>query len=224
MGRLRRWVVTGLLIWVPLGVTALVLKFLIDLADNMLLLIPAAYRPENLLGFNIPGLGVALAAVFLIGTGMIFANLLGSRLVKIWENLLARIPLVRSIYSSVKQITETLFSTTGKSFRKVVLVEYPRRDLWTLAFITGDAAPAFETMTGEELVSIYVPTTPNPTSGFFLMVPRKDIIELDIPVDLGLKMILSTGVVVPDELREEWVREHAEESGLAAVGPVEGQR
>lgn len=201
MGRVRRWIVAGLLLWVPLGVTVLVIKFLVDLADRTLLLIPYEYRPETLLGFNIPGLGVALAALTVIVTGMIFANLLGSRLVRIWEDLLARIPLVRSIYSSVKQITETLFSTSGKSFRKVVLVEYPRRELWTLAFITGDAAEVFEQATGKQLVSIYVPTTPNPTSGFFLMVPRQDVVVLDIPVDKGLKMILSTGVVVPEDLR-----------------------
>ena len=120
MGRVRRWIVAGLLLWVPLGVTVLVIKFLVDLADRTLLLIPYEYRPETLLGFNVPGLGVALAALTVIVTGMIFANLLGSRLVKIWEDLLARIPLVRSIYSSVKQITETLFSTSGKSFRNPI--------------------------------------------------------------------------------------------------------
>jgi uncharacterized membrane protein len=201
MGRLRRWIVAGLLLWVPLGVTVLVIKILVDLADRTLLLIPYQYRPETLLGFNIPGLGIALAALTVIITGMVFANLLGSRLVKIWEDLLARIPLVRSIYSSVKQITETLFSTSGKSFRKVVLVEYPRREMWTLGFITGDTARVFEQATGQNLVSIYIPTTPNPTSGFFLMVPRKDVVVLDMPVDKGLKIILSTGVVVPDELQ-----------------------
>ncbi len=198
MSALRRYIVAGLLIWVPLGVTFLVVKLLIDLMDRTLVLIPAPYRPENLLGFKIPGLGVALTVVVVIVTGMIFANLFGRRLVRIWEEMLARIPLVRSIYSSVKQITETLFSAEGKSFRKVVLVEYPRRDLWTLAFVTGDTAEAFEDIIGENLVNIYVPTTPNPTSGFFLMVPKKDIIELDMTVEAGLRMILSTGVVIPN--------------------------
>jgi uncharacterized membrane protein len=202
MSALRRYIVAGLLIWVPLGVTFLVIKLLIDLMDRTLVLIPAPYRPEHLLGFKIPGLGVALTVLVVIVTGMIFANLFGRRLVRIWEEILARIPLVRWIYSSVKQITETLFSAKGKSFRKVVLVEYPRRDLWTLAFVTGDTAPMFEDITGEDLVNIYVPTTPNPTSGFFLMVPKKDIIELDMSVEAGLKTILSTGVVVPEDDQE----------------------
>lgn len=202
MGRLRRWLVAGLLVWVPLGVTFLVVKLLIDLADQVLVLIPWNYRPENLLGFHIPGLGVALTALTVIITGMVFANLFGRRLVRLWEDMLARIPLVRSIYSSVKQITETLFSTQGKSFRKVVLVEYPRRELWTLAFVTGDTAEALIDLTGRDLVSIYVPTTPNPTSGFFIMVPREDIVELDITVEAGLKLILSTGVVVPEHLKQ----------------------
>ena len=197
--------VAGLLVWVPLGVTFLVVKLLIDLADQVLVLIPWDYRPENLFGFHIPGLGVALTALTVIVTGMVFANLFGRRLVRLWEDMLARIPLVRSIYSSVKQITETLFSTQGKSFRKVVLVEYPRRELWTLAFLTGDTAQALIDMTGRDLVSIYVPTTPNPTSGFFIMVPREDIVELDITVEAGLKLILSTGVVVPEHLKRRLV-------------------
>ncbi len=202
MSALRRYIVAGLLIWVPLGVTFLVIKLLIDLMDRTLVLIPAPYRPENLLGFKIPGLGVALTVLVVIVTGMIFANLFGRKLVRIWEVILARIPLVRSIYSSVKQITQTLFSAKGKSFRKVVLVEYPRRDLWTLAFVTGPAVPIFEDITGESLVNIYVPTTPNPTSGFFLMVPKKDIVELEMSVEAGLKMILSTGVVIPEADQE----------------------
>jgi len=203
MGKLRTWLVAGLLLWVPLGVTFLVVKLLVGMADQVLLLLPPGYRPETLLGFNIPGFGVALTLLTVIVTGMIFANLFGRRLVRLWEDILARIPLVRSIYSSVKQITETLFSAQGKSFRKVVLVEYPRRELWTLAFVTGDTASALIDITKRDLVSIYVPTTPNPTSGFFLMVPREDIVELDISVEAGLKLILSTGVVIPDELKQQ---------------------
>ena len=159
MGRVRRWIVAGLLVWVPLGVTFLVIRFMINLTDRVLLLLPDAYQPQNLVGFNIPGLGVALTIVAVIVTGMIFANLFGRRVVRLWEDLLARIPLVRSVYSSVKQITETLFSAQGKSFRKVVMVEYPRRDLWTLAFVTGDSAEMFDELTGRDLVNIYVPTT-----------------------------------------------------------------
>jgi len=203
MGRVRRWIVAGLLVWVPLGVTFLVVKFLINVTDNTLLLLPEAYRPENLFGFNIPGLGVILTVITVIVTGMIFANLFGRRIVRAWEDLLARIPLVRSVYSSVKQITETLFSTQGKSFRQVVMVEYPRRELWTLAFVTGETAEVFDELTGQDLVNIYVPTTPNPTSGFFLMAPKKDIVPLNISVEVGLKLILSTGVVVPDQIRDQ---------------------
>jgi uncharacterized membrane protein len=203
MGKMRTWLVAGLLVWVPLGVTFLVVKLLVDLADQVLLLLPQEYRPEHLLGINIPGFGIALTLITVIITGMIFANLFGRRLVRLSEDILARIPLVRSIYSSVKQITETLFSAQGKSFRKVVLVEYPRRELWTLAFVTGDTADALIDLTKRDLVSIYVPTTPNPTSGFFLMVPRADIVELDISVEAGLKLILSTGVVIPDELTQQ---------------------
>jgi len=203
MGKLRTWLVAGLLVWVPLGVTFLVVKLLVDLTDQVLLLLPTQYRPEHVLGFNLPGVGIALTLLIVIITGIIFANLFGRRLVRLWEDILARIPLVRSIYSSVKQITETLFSAQGKSFRKVVLVEYPRRELWTLAFLTGDTAQGLIDITERDLASIYVPTTPNPTSGFFIMVPREDIVELDISVEAGLKLILSTGVVVPDELIQQ---------------------
>lgn len=198
MGRLRGYLIAGLLVWVPLGVTVLVVKFLVDLMDQTLLLLPAAYRPEALMGFRLPGLGVVLTAIVVLVTGIIVANLFGHKLVMVWEWVLARIPLVRSIYSGVKQVLETLFSG-GKSFRKVVLVEYPRAGAWTLAFVTGDGWQRAQAHTGVPMVNIFVPTTPNPTSGFFLIVPQKDIIELDISVDEGLKMIISAGVVLPGE-------------------------
>lgn len=196
MGHLRRYLIAGLLVWVPLGVSVLVIKFLVDLMDQTLLLLPAAYQPETLLGFRIPGLGVLLTLIVVLLTGVVAANLLGNKLVALWERLLARIPLVRSIYSSVKQVMETIF-TNGKSFSKVVLVEYPRREAWTLAFLTGETWQPLQDQNEAFMVNIFVPTTPNPTSGFFLIVPRKDIIELDISVDDALKMIISAGVVVP---------------------------
>ena len=220
MGRVKRWIVAGLLVWVPLGVTFLVVKFLINLTDRTLLLLPEAYQPENLFGFNIPGLGVTLTILGVIITGMIFANLFGRRVVRAWEDLLARIPLVRSVYSSVKQITETLFSSSGKSFRQVVMVEYPRRDLWTLAFVTGDTAKMFDELAGQDLVNIYVPTTPNPTSGFFLMAPKADIIPLDISVEVGLKLILSTGVVVPDQIRNKALADRAKSKKAISSTPA----
>ena len=205
MTALRRYLVAGLLVWVPLGVTLLIVAFLVDLMDQTLLLLPASIQPENLLGFRIPGLGAVLTAVVVFVTGMIVTNLFGHQLFTIGENLLQRIPLVRSIYASVKQVTESMFSS-GKSFRKVVLVEYPRQGMWSLAFQTGSGAAEVNRKTGQEIVNIFIPTTPNPTSGFFLMVPREDVIELDMSVDQGLKMLLSVGVVVPESKKDELVQ------------------
>lgn len=196
---MRRYLTAGLLVWVPLGVTILIINFLVGLMDRTLLLLPAAYRPDALLGFHIPGLGVLLTFAVVLITGVVVANLFGRQLVHMGEGLLARIPVVRSIYSGVKQLMETVFSNKGESFRKVVLVEYPRAGCWTVAFLTGDGQGEAQRKTGHDVVNIYVPTTPNPTSGFFLMVPRKDIVELDMSVDDGLKMILSVGVVIPGD-------------------------
>lgn len=194
---LRRYIMAGLLVWLPLGVTILVVKMLVDLMDRTLLLLPARYQPEQLLGMHIPGLGVIVAVSVVLSTGIIVANLFGRKLVAGWESLLARIPLVRSIYSAVKQIAETMFSANGQSFRKVLLVEYPRKGLWTLAFQTGTEVGEAQRKTGREVINIYVPTTPNPTSGFFLMVPREEVVELEMSVDEGLRMIISMGSVVP---------------------------
>ncbi len=199
MPTLKKYLIAGILVWLPLGVTVLVIKLFVDLMDRILLLIPPEYTPEQVLGFSIPGLGVIISIAIILLTGMIAANLLGGKLVALWESILARIPLVRSIYSAVKQLTETLFSSSGQSFRKVLMIEYPRRGLWTLAFQTGTDVGEAQQKTGEDVVNVYVPTTPNPTSGFFLMVPKKDVIELDMSVDEGLKMIISMGVVVPGQ-------------------------
>jgi len=199
MGTLKKYLIAGILVWLPLGVTVLVVKLFVDLMDQTLLLIPVDYRPEQLLGFALPGLGVILSVAIILLTGMIAANLLGGKLVAFWEMILSRIPLVRSVYSAVKQLTETLFSSSGQSFRKVLMIEYPRKGLWTLAFQTGTDMGEAQKKTGEDVVSVYVPTTPNPTSGFFLMIPKKDVIELDMSVDEGLRMIISMGVVVPGQ-------------------------
>lgn len=198
MANLRRYLIAGLLVWLPILVTVLIIKFLIDLVDQTLLLLPFGVQPEVLFGFRIPGLGILLSGVVLLVTGMIVTNLLGSNMVRLWEALLGRIPFVRAIYSASKQLTETLFSGSGKSFRKVVLVRYPHPGMWTLAFLTGDGMAEAKRKTGRDLVNIFVPTTPNPTSGFFLMVAREDMIELDLPVDAGIKLILSAGAVAPD--------------------------
>ena len=194
---LRRYLVTGLLVWVPLGVTLLTFRFLLDLADEILPLLPERWRPDNLLGFHLPGFGAIVALVVLLGTGILLRNLLGSTLVGWWEDLMNRIPLVRSIYSGAKGITETLVSDKGSSFSKVVLLEYPRKGLWSIGFVTASDLPDISALTGEDQVCVYVPTTPNPTSGFFLMVPKSEVVELDMTVDAALKYIVSMGVVAP---------------------------
>lgn len=202
MGNLRRYLIAGLLVWLPIVVTVLILKFLIDLVDSILLVLPIAVQPEHLIGFRIPGLGILLSGLVLLLTGMVVTNLMGRSMVTLWEGLLGRIPFVRAIYSASKQLTETLFSGSGKSFRKVVLVRYPHPGAWTLAFVTGDGLREANAKTGRDLVNVFVPTTPNPTSGFFLMVPREDVVELDMPVDAGIKLILSAGAVVPESKPE----------------------
>lgn len=203
MSNLRRYLIAGLLVWLPIVVTVLILKFLIDLVDSTLLLLPEAVQPEPLLGFRIPGLGLLLSGIVLLVTGMVVTNLLGSNMVRIWEGLLARIPVVRAIYSASKQLTQTLFSGTGKSFRKVVMVRFPHPGVWTVAFLTGEGMQEANDRIGKDLVNVFVPTTPNPTGGYFLMVPREDVIELDMPVDAGIKLILSAGAVVPENKRPD---------------------
>lgn len=212
MPALRRYLAAGLLIWIPLGVTLLIIKFLVDLMDETLLLLPISVRPETLLGHRIPGLGVLFTIVVVIVTGIIVTNLFGRKLLHWGELLLDRIPLVRTLYTSAKKITETIFNSGGKSFRKVVMVEYPRRDMWTLAFMTGNGAREVEARTGEKMVNVFVPTTPNPTSGFVLMVPQRDVIELSMSTDEGLRMILSAGVVGPEDKQLESIEPSAPRS------------
>ena len=208
MATLRRYLVAGLLIWVPLGVTLLIVGFLVDLMDQTLLLLPESIQPENLLGYRIPGLGLVLTAAVVLVTGMIVTNLFGKQLITFGERMLRRIPVVRSIYGAVKQVTESMFSS-GKSFRKVVLVEYPRKGMWSLAFQTGNGADEINDKTGHEVTNVFIPTTPNPTSGFFLMVPRAEVIELDMSIDDGLKMLLSVGVVVPEKKKDKVIDQQA---------------
>jgi uncharacterized membrane protein len=195
---MRKYLIAGLLVWMPLGITFLVVKAIVGFLDRTVLLLPAKYQPDTLLGFHVPGLGVLLSVVLVLATGMIVANLLGKRLVVAWESLLARIPLVRNLYAGIKQIMEAVLATDGKSFRKVLLIEYPRKGVWSLAFMTSDSLGEVQDKTGEHVISVFIPTTPNPTSGFVLMVPEKEVIELDMTVEEGLKMIISMGVVVPE--------------------------
>jgi uncharacterized membrane protein len=200
---MRKYLIAGLLVWMPLGITFLVIRAIVGFLDKTLLLLPADYQPENLLGFNIPGLGVALAVFLVIATGMIVANLLGKRLVAAWESLLDRIPLVRSLYKGIKQIMEAVLATDAKSFRKVLLVEYPRKGVWSLAFMTSDDLGEVQEKTHSDVISVFIPTTPNPTSGFVIMVPQSEAIELEMSVEDGLKMIISMGVVVPKSKKEQ---------------------
>ena len=173
--KLRKYIITGLLIWVPLGVTVLVIKLLVDLLDRTLLLLPVAWRPDALFGFHVPGLGIILSILFVFITGFIITNLAGKRLVSWGESLLDRIPLVRSIYSALKQVTETVLSSDKNSFRQVVLIEYPRKGIWTIGFQTSDSPDEFNALAENKLITIFIPTTPNPTSGFILMLPEKEV-------------------------------------------------
>ncbi len=192
---MKRYFLTGIVVLIPLVITAWVLQLIVSTLDQTLFLLPPALRPEALLGTHIPGLGVLLALLIVLVTGAVAANLLGRRLLLLGEELLARIPIVSSIYTGVKQVSDTVFSGSGHAFRKVLLVRYPHGNSWTLAFQTGFPQGEVAQRLGEPHVSVYVPTTPNPTSGFFLMVPRRDVIELEIAVDDALKHIISMGVV-----------------------------
>jgi uncharacterized membrane protein len=196
---LRRYLVAGLLVWVPLGATVLTFKFLLDLMDQLLPLLPTQWRPDALLGFHIPGFGAILALVVLLGTGFLVANLIGSTLVGWWEDLLNRIPWVRTIYSGVKGFTETLVSSKSGSFSKVVLVEYPRRDMWSIGFVTASDLPDISAMTGDAQVCVYVPTTPNPTSGLIVFVPASQVKETNMSVDAAMKMVVTMGIVMPPQ-------------------------
>jgi len=192
---LRSYLLAGLVVWLPILITIGVLRFIVDLLDNTLALIPKNYQPEHLLGINIPGFGVLLSLILLVGTGMFATNFFGQRLVSWGESILSRIPLVRSIYNAVKQVINTVLSSNGDAFRKVLLIEYPRKGLWSLAFQTGTATQEINTHTNEEMISLFIPTTPNPTSGFLMMIPKKEAIELDMSIEEALKFIISLGVM-----------------------------
>jgi uncharacterized membrane protein len=220
---MKRYFITGLLIWVPLGITAWALKFLIGTMDQSLLLLPSRFQTENWVGFHIPGVGTILTLLVVFLTGVATTNIIGQRLVIFWEGVLWRIPVVKSIYYGVKQVSDTLFSSQGEAFRKALLVQYPREGSWTIAFMTGYPGGDVVNHLDGEYVSVYVPTTPNPTSGFFLMMPKSDVIELDMSVDAALKYIISMGVVAPVNGRKhpvptEAVLLNSNRSGNSASG------
>ena len=196
-GALKKYVITGLLIWIPLIITLWVLKVIFDTLDGSLLLLPESFQTEHWLGVHIPGLGAILTIVVIFLTGVLATNFVGAQLVEFWHDILQRIPVVNSIYSSVKQISDTLFSSSGQAFRKALLVQWPHPGMWTIAFMTGTPGGDVVNHVPADCVSVYVPTTPNPTGGYFVIVRRADVIELDMSVDQALKYIISMGVVPP---------------------------
>jgi uncharacterized membrane protein len=196
---MKKYFITGLLIWIPIVVTIWVLKFIFDFLDQSLLLLPVAFQTESWLGVHIPGLGAILTVAVVFGTGFLATNFVGAQLLRLGNDLLHRIPVVNSIYSSVKQISDTLFSSSGQAFRKALLVQWPHQGAWTIAFLTGTPGGDVANHVPPDCLSVYVPTTPNPTSGYFVIVKRSDVIELDMTVDQALKYIISMGVVPPQK-------------------------
>ncbi|MDW8258830.1 MAG: DUF502 domain-containing protein [Gammaproteobacteria bacterium] len=198
MARLRGYLIAGVLVWLPILATVWVLGFIIDLTDRVLLLLPEAWRPEQLLGFRVPGLGIVIALIVLALTGLAVTNLIGRRLVAYWDDLVKRIPLVRSIHGGVKSFTESVLNQSGTSFKQVVMIEYPRAGIWSIGFVTAENIREISEKSGEPQVCVYVPTTPNPTSGLIVMVPRSQVKILDMSVDAAMKMIVTLGVVAPN--------------------------
>lgn len=194
---LRRYFVAGLLVWIPLGITLWVLTLLVGVMDQSLLLLPERYRSEALFGFHVPGLGIILTVAIVLTTGALAANFFGRKLLRLGDRMLSHIPIVRSIYGGVKQISDTLFSPEGKAFRRAVLVRYPHAGTWTVALVTGTPEHEVAELLGRDQISVFVPTTPNITAGFFLVVPRVDTIPLEMSVDDALKYIISMGVAEP---------------------------
>ena len=193
---LRRYLVAGVLVWVPILATIWVVSFMLHIMDRTLLLLPAAYRPEAVVGFALPGLGALFALVVLLLTGLLVTNLIGHRLIVWGEDLLNRIPVVRSVYGGVKSFAESVFSQSN-SFRKVVMVEYPRLGAWSIGFMTSENMPEISQRMGEQHVCVYISAALNATAGWLVIVPRSQVVELDMSVDAAMKMIITCGVVVP---------------------------
>ena len=198
---MKKYFITGLLVLVPLFITVWVISGLVGMMDQSLFLLPETWRPKAQLGLEIPGMGAILTLLIIFVTGVIATNFFGKRMILIWEALLARVPVVKSIYASVKQVSDTLFSDSGNAFRQAVLVQFPRPGVWTIAFVTGKPGGDVANHLSGDYLSVYVPTTPNPTGGYFLMLPRADVVELDMSVDEALKYIISMGVVAPPTKR-----------------------
>jgi uncharacterized membrane protein len=196
---LRTWLLAGLLVLVPLMITVAVLNWVVSTLDETLRILPAQWQPEVLLGFYIPGLGVLFALIILLLIGAATSNFIGKKLVNWWDGLLNRIPVVRSVYAAVKQVSDTLFSNKGNAFRKALLIQWPREGLWTVAFLTGKPGSTVNNQLGDGYISVYVPTTPNPTSGYMMLVREIDCKPLDMSVDEALTYVISMGVIVPPD-------------------------
>ncbi|OSI09488.1 DUF502 domain-containing protein [Neisseria zoodegmatis] len=197
---LKKYLITGVLVWLPIAVTLWVITYIVSASDQLLNLLPAHWQPKHFLGFNIPGLGVIVTMLALFITGLFGANVIGKQMIAAWDHLLGRIPVVKSIYSSVKKVSESLLSDNSRSFKTPVLVPFPQPDIWTIAFVSGSIPESVvRHLEGEEYVSVYVPTTPNPTGGYYIMVKKSDIRELDMSVDDALKYVISLGMVLPNE-------------------------
>jgi uncharacterized membrane protein len=197
MAPLRKWLFSGLLVLVPLIITLGVIDWVVSTLDKTLNILPVSWHPHVWLGWRIPGLGALLALMIVLSIGALASNILGNRLVTWWHALLHRIPVVRSIYSAVKQVSDTLFSEKGNAFRKALLIQWPREGMWTVAFLTGQPGTGVAEHLPDDCLSVYVPTTPNPTGGYFVMLKRSDCIELDMSVDEALTYVISMGVIVP---------------------------
>lgn len=208
MSTLRKYLITGLLVWIPVAATFFIIKLVIDIMDMTILLLPEQIQPENLWGIAVPGLGIVLALAVLVLTGALAANLVGRQVVELWENLLGRIPLVRNIYNAFKQIATTLLASDNKSFRKVVLVEFPSGGLWSFGFLTNSDINIKADEFKDSLVSVFVSTTPNPTTGFLILVEPGRVIELDITVEEAFKMIMSIGVILPENEMKAVLKEN----------------
>lgn len=194
---MKKYFITGLLIWVPLGITLWVLALIVRSMDQTLTLLPHAVQPEQLMGFYLPGLGMVLTLLVIFFTGLVTTNIIGQKLVRFWESVLARIPIVKSLYYAVKQVSDTLFSHNGEAFRKVLLVRYPHPQAWAIAFQTGSPARDVADMLPDEYVGVFIPTAPSPVNGFFFFVRKQDVMEINMSIDDALKYIVSMGVVVP---------------------------
>ena len=199
---LKKYLITGVLVWLPIAVTIWAMTYIISAADRLISLLPESWQPQHFWGFNIPGLGIVAATVVLFVTGVFAANVLGRRILGAWDSLLGRIPVVKSIYSSVKKVSESLLSDSSRSFKTPVLVPFPQPGIWTIAFVSGHIPDKLKGSLpqDDDYISVYVPTTPNPTGGYYIMVKKSNVRELDMSVDQALKYVISLGMVMPDDL------------------------